>query len=112
MECFEKEVDSHNCTLQCLPRKRFKLQILWNNEGQKIVWNPTAVLSIPKVEELQELQRLLENQEKEELLERTKAEVGQTRLVHCTSSPTKECKKALDQAAGDSIIVCYAETIF
>lgn len=36
-------------------------QIFWSNEGAKIVWNPTAVLSIPKEKELQELQKLLEN---------------------------------------------------
>lgn len=63
---------------------------------------------MPKVEELQDLQKLLENQEQEELLERTKAAVAQTRWVCCTSSPTKECKNALDLAAGDSIIVCYS----
>ena len=108
VECFEKEVDSYNCTLQWLPRKKTQLQIFWNNEVTIIVWNPIAVLSIPKVEELQELQKLLENQEPEELLERTKAEVAQTRWVCCTSLPTKECKNVLDLAAGDSFIVCYS----
>lgn len=31
-------------------------QIFWSKEGAKIVWNPTAVIFIPKEEELQQLQ--------------------------------------------------------
>ena len=83
--------------MQWLQRKITRLpifvqdpQIFWSNEGAKIVWNPTAVLSIPKEEELQELQKLLENQEQEELLERTKEEVEQIRLVCCATPPTKK----------------------
>lgn len=105
-ECFETAVDQFECTLQWLPRKDTKLQIrvqdlrtFWNNGGRRIAWNPISVLSTPKVEDLQELQRLLEEEEQNELVARRmelrqKQEgVGQQDCSTAGPHPTKVAKR-------------------
>ena len=117
---FAAQINQFSRQLQWLPIRESKLRIhvqdsqtFWNNEGTRIAWNPISVLATPKAEDLQELQRLLEDEENPRMvLEAEARREGPPRPLGCLAPPNKNCKKALQMPKGEYLVTRFAKTTF
>ena len=117
---FASQPNQYGCLIQWLPNRESKLQIhvqepktFWNNEGTRIAWNPISLLAIPKAEDLQDLQRLLEDEENRRMvLEAEEMEEPPRLRFWPAPPPNKHCKKALELPEGEYLVTRFAEETF